>query len=546
MRRTAFIFVTVILLSFAMNSCGYGAGAYRELADIESYAAERPDSALQALEKIDARRIRRAKVRARYCLLKSMTLDKNHIDVTDDSLINIAVKWYGRHGKADEKLMAYYYQGLVYQNAGDQEEAMKSFFLAGRSAGRSTDNIQKGLLLDAKAAVYESLFRFDDAIENTSEAANLYLSERDTVRYINSLLSVCSEYLAYDEPADALKLLSDIRRFRRSMSDKQINDYYLMRLIASVKDNDGVEESISAYFRNVSDPIETDWVAIAYGYLSTEEFDLGLEALARYRETESDYNSNPAYLIANSRLNELTGQYRDAFLSYREYAGLSDMTDMAIFESDAQYIESMLEATYKLRSRNLWIVILILSSTTFIFVGLFVSAKLRHLKDERYKLEKAMISYRELYEQAEDEKKNLQRVRKFPGLEKEIRKSIEERLDMLNMFITASLSKNLMTSANDAMDSYLQDRERFIYSTRLSFSALHPKFIIALKKADLTEPEIGYCCLYCLGMNGCDIAAYLGRKSFYNDSSAIRKKLGLSKHDKNISGFLREMMHSLD
>ena len=55
MRRTAFIFVTVILLSFAMNSCGYGAGAYRELADIESYAAERPDSALQALEKIDAR-----------------------------------------------------------------------------------------------------------------------------------------------------------------------------------------------------------------------------------------------------------------------------------------------------------------------------------------------------------------------------------------------------------------------------------------------------------------------------------------------------------
>lgn len=499
-----------------------------------------------ALGRIDASSLCRAKNRARYCLLKSVALDKNHMDVTDDSLINIAVKWYGRHGKADEKLTAYYCQGRVYQNAGNLEKAMKSFFLAGRFADRSEDKIQKGLLLDAKAAVYESLFRFDDAIENTSEAANLYLSERDTVRYINSLLSVCSEYLAYDEPADASKLLSDIRRFRRSMSDKQINDYYLMRLIASVKDNDGVEESISAYLRNVSDPTETDWVALAYGYLSTEEFDLGLEALSRYRETESDYNSNPAYLIANSRLNELTGQYRDAFLSYREYAGLSDMSDMAIFESDAQYIESMLEATYKLRSRNLWIVILVLSSTTFIFVGLFVSTRLRQLKGEKCKLEKVMTSYKELYEQAEDEKKNLQRVRKLPGLEKEIRKSIEERLDMLNMFIIASLSKNLMTSATDAMDSYLQDRERFIYSTRLSFSALHPKFISQLKKADLTEPEIGYCCLYCLGMNGSDIAAYLGRKSFYNDSSAIRKKLGLSMHDRNISGFLREMMHSLD
>lgn len=189
---------------------------------------------------------------------------------------------------------------------------------------------------------------------------------------------------------------------------------------------------------------------------------------------------------------------------------------------------------------------LALSATTSIFIGLFVSTRLRQLKGEKCKLEKVMTSYRELYEQAEDEKKNLQRIRNVPGLGLEIKKSIEERLDMLNMFIIASLSKNLMTSATDAMDSYLQDRERFIYSTRLSFSALHPKFISQLKKADLTEPEIGYCCLYCLGMNGSDIAAYLGRKSFYNDSSAIRKKLGLSMHDRNISGFLREMMHSLD
>ena len=95
MIRAAFLSVVVILISLAASSCDRG--AYRELADIESYAAEHPDSALQALGRIDASSLCRAKDRARYCLLKSVALDKNHMDVTDDSLINIAVKWYGRH-----------------------------------------------------------------------------------------------------------------------------------------------------------------------------------------------------------------------------------------------------------------------------------------------------------------------------------------------------------------------------------------------------------------------------------------------------------------
>ena len=75
-----------------------------------------------------------------------MALDKNCIDETDDSLINIAVKWYRRHGSADDCLKAYYYQGRIYQNAGDNERAMESFFMAERYIEKSVDNTQKGLL----------------------------------------------------------------------------------------------------------------------------------------------------------------------------------------------------------------------------------------------------------------------------------------------------------------------------------------------------------------------------------------------------------------
>ena len=36
----------------------------------------------------------------------------------------------------------------------------------------------------------------------------------------------------------------------------------------------------------------------------------------------------------------------------------------------------------------------------------------------------------------------------------------------------------------------------------LSLRFLHPEFISGLEASGLTETEIGYCCLYCIGMNG--------------------------------------------
>lgn len=91
-----------------------------------AYIGERPDSALALLDMIPREKLRGRKPEAEFALLYSMALDKNCIDETDDSLINIAVKWYRRHGSADDCLKAYYYQGRIYQNAGDNERPWKA------------------------------------------------------------------------------------------------------------------------------------------------------------------------------------------------------------------------------------------------------------------------------------------------------------------------------------------------------------------------------------------------------------------------------------
>lgn len=78
-----------------------------------------PDSSLNILNTLEISRISNQAEKARYALLKSMALDKNYIDVTSDSLTSIALAYYKKHGSADEKLKAYYYNGKVKSYSGD-------------------------------------------------------------------------------------------------------------------------------------------------------------------------------------------------------------------------------------------------------------------------------------------------------------------------------------------------------------------------------------------------------------------------------------------
>ena len=522
-----------------------------------AYIGERPDSALALLDMIPREKLRGRKPEAEFALLYSMALDKNCIYETDDSLINIAVKWYRRHGSADDCLKAYYYQGRIYQNAGDNERAIESFFMAERYIEKSVDNIQKGLLFNAKAAIYESLFQFRESIGNARTAAEYYLAAKDTSRYINTMLFICSNHISDNDFIGAENRLASIRDFVPAMSDIQKSDYYTAQLHTAIYNDSGIEQVISEYIREVDDKSYINWIALAYGYLSIRDYDSGFDAISRYRETDPEYHENPAYLLVASELNELTGRYEEALLSYKQYVNSSDNTDMDIFDSNAKFVEEKMLSRYRLQNRNLWIAILILGIILLITSGLLLCAELQEkirrkqqekerLEQEKHEIETEMESYRKLYEQARAEKKNLLRIKQDQKLDKEIRESIEERLDVLNRFITAAISKNLISSATDALDDYLRDKERFIYSTRLSFIIMHPKFISYLKKSGLTENEIGYCCLYCIGMNGNEIASYLKRKSFYNTSSTIRKKLGLEEYKTNLDIFLRGKMTELD
>ena len=98
---------------------------------------ERPDSALAVLDTMDRAHLSTDRLKAHHALLHAMALDKNYIDVTDDSLASVALSYYSRKGPEKYEARAQYYLGLSYYYAGDYNKAILEFTKAEKIAERS-------------------------------------------------------------------------------------------------------------------------------------------------------------------------------------------------------------------------------------------------------------------------------------------------------------------------------------------------------------------------------------------------------------------------
>ncbi len=121
---------------------------------------------------------------------------------------------------------------------------------------------------------------------------------------------------------------------------------------------------------------------------------------------------------------------------------------------------------------------------------------------------------------------------------------IRQRLAVLDKVLASRISSDdkAYRISEEEIESLISDRESFLISTKVIFKESHPAFISALEKKGLTDWEIGYCCLYTLGLKGKDVGEFIRKKRHYIISSEIRKKLGLGEHDTNIGIWLRTLL----
>ena len=121
---------------------------------------------------------------------------------------------------------------------------------------------------------------------------------------------------------------------------------------------------------------------------------------------------------------------------------------------------------------------------------------------------------------------------------------IRQRLTVLDKVLASHISSDdkAYRISEEEIENLISDRESFLISTKIVFKENHPKFICILEQKGLTDWEIGYCCLFTLGLKGKEVGEFIQKKRHYIISSEIRKKLGLGEHDTNIGIWLRALL----
>lgn len=150
--------------------------------------------------------------------------------------------------------------------------------------------------------------------------------------------------------------------------------------------------------------------------------------------------------------------------------------------------------------------------------------------------------------QLEGERDNLKELLKEQTeLSKPLQDIIKTRLEMLNSLLAKEIANNESYAKpyNKWIESIHNDKNKFMNSTRLAFTASHPLFIEYLEQHNLSVDEINYLCLYAIGLRGKEVGEYIQLKRHYNISSEIRKKLGIDEHETNIGPYIRKKMNEL-
>ena len=276
-----------------------------QLDSAEALIHRRPDSALRIVYNADTSLLSMRKDRARYALLRTMAEDKNYIDKSDDSLIRIAQEYYKKHGTDQDKMLSWYYLGIIQKNGANYTDAILSLDQAEVFAKQIPNYRYLGLINRNRAEAFSATHDHTASYEYLQKALDAFVANNDTIyaeaaRY--SLGVVLVNMHKYDE---ARNILIPIRA--RCGKPSLIADCNILLAHTYVAKGDSMALAVSLYRDNLA---KIRW-AQDYAFYAC--------ALAQTGQKDSvDYWFSKAYQTATSQEEIVAIDYLRAYLDRRD------------------------------------------------------------------------------------------------------------------------------------------------------------------------------------------------------------------------------------
>lgn len=343
----------IVVFSFCLLSCSWSE-TRRLFSTSERIMTERPDSALNILLDVNPDDLHTRKQRAKHALLLSMALDKNYIDIADDSIISIAYNYYLNHPTKREKMLSFYYSGVVKQNAGNYISAAIDFDQALTIAIALKDDHNSGMACKHLSTIYDYSYNHKKALDysrmavdyfeacgellsadyakaNVAQQLSRELKWEDSIKTIDEVLSRTSfkplirEALAIktdallwgrEDYAGALSCL-DLIPIGKQQSDTLVYYGYkglLSEALGNTKDADKYFSLAERYMKSPTDSL-TLLDQRSYSYQMRHDY---VNAYSDLRNVSNILNKQVTELLGQSVTGAMEQWYRESYNTQKE------------------------------------------------------------------------------------------------------------------------------------------------------------------------------------------------------------------------------------
>ena len=358
--------IAVVAIIVFVSSCA-SKEAKRIMDTADAVMWTRPDSALAVLESIDTLSLKTRAQRARYSLLYTMALDRNHRDIPDLRIIKPAASYYERHGSNDDRMKMYFYLGVAQYDTGDPEAAITSYLRAKEYSSRSDNLVFRGIISSSISDVYLWNNNNSESILYCKEACDYFVQAKDSFRLWNTTGLLANRYSNIRDWAKADSLYSIF--FSQPIRDTSIYARQLLNLAWNniFKPGSDPHESIDLFRKATGadvPPSLSDYCVYAYASEIIGDYDTANDLI---RQLENVDSSSTILKIWKYRIFKRRGDYKDALVCLEQSIDDRDSEvletvgqSVALAQSD--YYESkslLLDKDRRLQRQMKWMIFLI-------------------------------------------------------------------------------------------------------------------------------------------------------------------------------------------
>lgn len=515
------LYIGIILLLLGITGCRKHYPVAEKLLQAEAVMNEHPDSALNLLKGIAQPELQTREHHARYALLYSQVLDKNYIDLTSDSLINIAVDYYKDRDDVRAKFLSYYYQGRIYTNANNLTQATLAYMEAEQLVDELGDDYAAGLLYTQMGNIYRNYYDYPKALQSYRLSTEYFHKADKPLHKVYGMLRQSSIYKSMNKETDSFHILYNTLIEAKETNQTSIIHSCLGDLIMLCLNMNKQEEAVSFYnelINHYSIERMTSSFYASLGLLMAKEKNVEKSQLyinKAWERARTQSDSVHLYYIS-SQVEQLSSSYQKAFSDLEQSITLQNRSvrealQQPILTTQMDFLRQKMELQkYKVQSeRQMRIIGVVLTILLVVAAVYGVSVYIKRQREKYLKQIRKQVARIELLK---DEKN---------GMEGEVRKLNQLLLQGGELKDELMQAKGEWTRLEDirALELYTRLRQDpSLYNPSADYDALlrwvdiaSVRFAERLQESypHLNVSEITLCCLVRMGYSPSQMAEIL-------------------------------------